>query len=90
MGSALYKSSAAAGCFSDALPPSPLSRRACSGKESFPRVYATFNFSLNLSTVLIFVTAIFDVCAVDTRAAATLRLSPLQAAALVSCGVARA
>ena len=57
------------------------------GKESFPRVYATFNFSLNLSTVLIYVTAIFDACAVDTRAAATLRLSPLQAAALVSCGV---
>ena len=57
------------------------------GKESFPRVYATFNFSLNLSTVLIYVTAIFDACAVDTRAAATLRLSSLQAAALVSCGV---
>ena len=38
-------------------------------------------------TVLIYVTAIFDACAVDTRAAATLRLSPLQAAALVSCGV---
>ena len=57
------------------------------GKESFPRVYATFNFSLNLSTVLIFVIAIFDVCAVDTRAAATLRLSPLQAAAVVTCGV---
>ena len=57
------------------------------GKESFPRVYATFNFSLNLSTVLIYVTAIFDACAVDTRAAATLRLSPLQTAALVSCGV---
>ena len=50
-------------------------------------MYATFNFSLNLSTVLIYVTAIFDACAVDTRAAATLRLSPLQAAALVSCGV---
>ena len=29
------------------------------GKESFPRVYATFNFSINLSTVLIFVIAIF-------------------------------
>ena len=57
------------------------------GKESFPRVYATFNFSINLSTVLIFVIAIFDVCAVDTRAAATLRLSPLQAAAVVTCGV---
>ena len=57
------------------------------GKETFPRVYATFNFSLNLSTVLIYVTAIFDACAVDTRAAATLRLSPLQTAALVSCGV---
>ena len=57
------------------------------GKESFPRVYATFNFSLNLSTVLIFVIAIFDVCAVDTRAAATLRLSPLQAAAVVTCGI---
>jgi hypothetical protein len=57
------------------------------GKESFPRVYATFNFGLNLSTVLIYVVAIFDVCAVDTRAAATLRLSPLQTAALGSCGV---
>ena len=57
------------------------------GKESFPRVYATFNFSICLSTVLIDVIAIFDVCAVDTRAAATLRLSPLQAAAVVTCGV---
>ena len=66
--------------------PSPPSRRAWR-KGIIPRVYATFNFSLNLSTVLIFVIAIFDVCAVDTRAAATLRLSPLQAAAVVTCGV---
>ncbi len=55
--------------------------------SAIPRVYATFNFSINLSTVLIFVIAIFDVCAVDTRAAATLRLSPLQAAAVVTCGI---
>ena len=83
---ALYKSSAQAWCVSAR----PRRVRYCAGlarKASFPRVYATFNFSICLSTVLIDVIAIFDVCAVDTRAAATLRLSPLQAAAVVTCGV---
>ena len=57
------------------------------GADTFLRVYATFSFSMNLIIAWIYVIAIFDVCAVDTRQAATLRLSPLQAAAVVTCGV---
>ena len=56
------------------------------GADTFLRVYATFSFSMNLIIAWIYVIAIFDVCAVDGRAAAKLRLSPLQAAAVASVG----
>ena len=49
-------------------------------------MYATFNFSLNLSMVLIYVTAIFDARAVDTAIAGH-AISLATAWALVSCGV---
>ena len=57
------------------------------GRESYARVYATFVFSVVLSSSWVWLTAIFDVCNVDSRAVAKLRLSPLQATTLAFWGV---
>ena len=57
------------------------------GSESFARVYATFIFSSTLTNVWMYTIVIFDICRVDGRAAAKLRTSPLQTAALASCGI---
>ena len=57
------------------------------GHKTYARIYAYFVFSVALSSVWIFMLAIFEVCSVDSRAAAKLRLTPLQAAALASCGL---
>ena len=43
-------------------------------------------FSVTLPMVWMFLIAVFDACAVDGHAAAKLRVSPLQAAAIASCG----
>ena len=56
------------------------------GKETFGRIYATMVFSVTLSLVYIYMTAIFDACGVDASAAAKLRLAPMQAAAVACCG----
>ena len=56
------------------------------GLETFPRVWATLTFSVTLPMVWMFLIAVFDACAVDGHAAAKLRVSPLQAAAIASCG----
>ena len=50
------------------------------GQETFGRIYATMVFSVTLSLVYIYMTAIFDACGVDASAAAKLRLAPLPAA----------
>ena len=57
------------------------------GRESYARVYATFVFSVVLSSSWVWLTAIFDVCSVDSRAVAKLRLSPLQATTLAFWGL---
>ena len=56
------------------------------GLETFPRIWATLTFSVTLPMVWMFLIAVFDACAVDGHAAAKLRVSPLQAAAIASCG----
>ena len=56
------------------------------GLDTFPRIYATLTFSVTLPMVWMFLIGVFDACAVDGHAAAKLRVSPLQAAALASCG----
>ena len=56
------------------------------GQETFGRIYATMVFSVTLSLVYIYMTAIFDACGVDASAAAKLRLAPMQAAAVACCG----
>ena len=56
------------------------------GKETFGRIYATMIFSIVLSCLYIYMTAIFDACGVDASAAAKLRLAPMQAAAVACCG----
>ena len=57
------------------------------GSESFARVYATFVFSSTLPNIWMYGTVIFDICRVDSCVAAKLRTSPLQTAALASCGI---
>ena len=57
------------------------------GSESFARVYATFVFSSTLTNTWMYVTVIFDICGVESRVAAKLRTSPLQTAALATCGI---
>ena len=57
------------------------------GSESFARVYATVIFSSTLTNTWMYTIVIFDICRVDGRAAAKLRTSPLQTAALASCGI---
>ena len=56
------------------------------GLETFPRTQSTMTFSVALPQVWMFLIGVFDACAVDHHAAAKLRVSPLQAAALASCG----
>jgi hypothetical protein len=56
------------------------------GLETFPRMQSTMAFSCALPQVWMFLIGVFDACAVDHHAAAKLRVSPLQAAALASCG----
>ena len=56
------------------------------GKETFGRIYATMIFSVTLSLLYVYMTAIFDACGVDASAAAKLRLAPMQAAAVACCG----
>ena len=56
------------------------------GKETFGRIYATMVFSVTLSLLYMYMTAIFDACGVDASAAAKLRLAPMQAAAVACCG----
>ena len=57
------------------------------GKGTYPRIFAAEAFSITLVFGWVFLIAIFDVCAVDSRAATKLRLTCLQAAALVSTGL---
>jgi len=56
------------------------------GLETFPRIHATLTFSTVLPLAWMFLIGVFDACAVDHHAASKLRLSPLQAAAIASCG----
>ena len=56
------------------------------GLETFPRIWATLTFSVTLPMVWMFLIAVFDACAVDGHAAAKLQVTPLQAAAIASCG----
>ena len=56
------------------------------GLDTFPRMQSTMTFSVALPQVWIFLIGVFDACGVDHHAAAKLRLSVLQAAALASCG----
>ena len=57
------------------------------GPKTYFRIFAAESFSITLVFGWVFLIAIFDVCAVDSRAATKLRLTPLQAAALVSTGL---
>ena len=57
------------------------------GPRTYFRIFAAESFSITLVFGWVFLIAIFDVCAVDSRAATKLRLTPLQAAALVSTGL---
>ena len=56
------------------------------GLETFPRILATLTFSTALPQAWMFLIGVFDASRVDHHAAAKLRVSPLQAAALASCG----
>ena len=56
------------------------------GLDTFPRMQATMTFSTALPQVWMFLIGVFDSAAVDHHAAAKLRVSPLQASALASCG----
>ena len=56
------------------------------GLDTFPRIWATLTFSTALPQAWMFLIGVFDACAVDHHAASKLRLSPLQAAAIASCG----
>ena len=56
------------------------------GLETYPRIISTLTFATALPQVWMFLIGVFDACAVDHHAAAKLRVSPLQAAALASCG----
>ena len=56
------------------------------GLDTFPRIWATLTFSTALPQTWMFLIGVFDACAVDHHAASKLRLSPLQAAAIASCG----
>ena len=56
------------------------------GRDTYPRIYATFVFSTSLSFGWAYLIAIFDIAAVNTREAAKLRLSCIQATALVLVG----
>ncbi|CAH0373023.1 unnamed protein product, partial [Pelagomonas calceolata] len=55
-------------------------------KETYPRIYATFVFSASMSFAWKYMIAIFDVAAVNRREAAKLRLSCIQATALILVG----
>ena len=57
------------------------------GPSTYPRIFAAEAFSITLVFGWVFLIAIFDVCAVNSRAATKLRLTCLQAAALVSTGL---
>ena len=57
------------------------------GPRTYPRTFAAESFSITLVFGWVFLVAIFDVAAVDGRAATMLRLSPLQGASLVSTGL---
>ena len=57
------------------------------GSKTYDRVYATEVFSLTLVFTWIYLVAIFDIAQVDGRAATKLRLTPLQAAAIILIGV---
>ena len=57
------------------------------GPRTYPRTFAAESFSITLVFGWVFLIAIFDVAAVDGRAATKLQLTPLQAAALVSTGL---
>ena len=56
------------------------------GRETYPRIYATFVFSASLSFAWSYLVSVFDVAAVSSREAAKLRLSCLQATALALIG----
>ena len=57
------------------------------GKSTYPRIFAAEAFSITLVFGWVYLIAIFDVAAVNSRAATKLRLTCLQAAALVSTGL---
>jgi len=57
------------------------------GRRTYFRIFIQESFSITIVFGWVFLIAIFDVCAVEARAATKLRLSPLQAAALVSTGL---
>jgi hypothetical protein len=56
------------------------------GRETYPRIYATFVFSASLSFTWMYLIAVFDVAAVDPREAVKLRLSCTQVIALALIG----
>ena len=56
------------------------------GRDTYPRIYATFVFLCTLSFGWFNLIAVFDVAAVNSREAAKLRLSCIQATALVLVG----
>ena len=56
------------------------------GRETYPRIYATFVFSTSLTFTWKYLIAVFDIAAVSSREAAKLRLSCLQATALALIG----
>ena len=57
------------------------------GRRTSDRFFAAVTFSITLYVAWFYLVAIFDVCAVESRAAAKLRLTCLQTAALISTGL---
>ena len=56
------------------------------GLETYPRIISTLTFSTALPQAWMFLIGVFDAASVDHHAAAKLRVSPLQGAAIASCG----
>ena len=56
------------------------------GIETYPRIISTLTFSTALPQAWMFLIGVFDAASVDHHAAAKLRVSPLQGAAIASCG----
>ena len=56
------------------------------GRDTYPRIYATFVFSTSLSFAWKYLIAVFDVAELSSRDAAKLRLSCIQAITLALIG----